>query len=36
MRAAVAGYMREHPERRSEKTLQVIFDALLHAFPCPG
>jgi hypothetical protein len=36
MWAAVARYMREHPERLSEKTLQVIFAALLHAFPCPG
>ena len=36
MRAAVARYMREHPERLSEKTLQVIFAALLHTFPCPG
>jgi hypothetical protein len=36
MRAAVARYMRQHPERLSEKTLQVIFAALLHAFPCPG
>jgi hypothetical protein len=36
MRAAVARYIREHPERLSEKTLEVIFDALLHAFPCPG
>jgi hypothetical protein len=36
MRAAVARYMREHPERLSEKTLQVIFAALLQAFPCPG
>ena len=36
VRAAVARYMREHPERLSEKTLQIIFAALLHAFPCPG
>jgi hypothetical protein len=36
VREAVARYMREHPERLSEKTLQVIFAALLHAFPCPG
>jgi hypothetical protein len=36
MRAAVAQYMLEHPKRLPEKTLQVIFAALLHAFPCPG
>lgn len=36
MRAAVARYMREHPERLSEKTLEVIFAALLQGFPCPG
>jgi hypothetical protein len=36
MRAAVARYMRERPERLSEKTLLVIFEALLHAFPCPS
>jgi hypothetical protein len=35
MRTAVAKYMREHPERMSEKTLQVIFAALLQRFPCP-
>jgi hypothetical protein len=36
MRAAVARYMRAHPERLSEMTLQVIIEALLDAFPCPG
>jgi hypothetical protein len=36
MRAAVAQYMHEHSERLSEETIQVIFAALLHAFPCPG
>jgi hypothetical protein len=36
MRAAVAHYMREHPERLSEMTLQVIFASLLQNFPCPG
>jgi hypothetical protein len=36
MRAAVARYMRDHPERLSQKTLQVIIEALLYAFPCPG
>lgn len=36
MRAAVARYMREHPEQLSEKTLEVIIEALLYAFPCPG
>jgi hypothetical protein len=36
MRAAVARYMREHPERLSERTLEVIIEALLYAFPCPG
>ncbi len=35
MRAAVAHYMREHSERLSESTLEVIMAALLHAFPCP-
>jgi hypothetical protein len=34
MREAVARYMREHPERLSEKTILVRFAALLHAFPC--
>jgi hypothetical protein len=36
MRAAVARYMRDHRERLSENTLQVIFVALLQAFPCRG
>jgi len=36
MRAAVAQYMREHPEQLAESTLKVIIMALLHAFPCPG
>jgi hypothetical protein len=36
MRAAVEQYMRENPKRLSEKTLEVIFAALLRAFPCPG
>ena len=36
MRAAVARYMREHPERLSERMLEAIIEALLYAFPCLG
>jgi hypothetical protein len=35
MRGAVARYIGEHPERLSDKAIEVIFAALLHAFPCP-
>ena len=36
MRAVVVQYMREHPERLSKGTLEIIMAALLHAFPCPS